>query len=317
MWCTQELGSPRAQRAASQAQEEINDILEYADSPPGSSHAGDGAAESSPQAYKRQRVTSEGRNTEHGWSMGDMEDLGGVAHGPVGPHYGRGAVWDGGGSGAVAPGRNASPQRHADVYTPGAQLGVFAGVSQESEFDWDAVSSMPREPQQRPEESTADVCHEADMQLVNTTPEEVVMDSASEGEQVEHHEHIPQVDGAYDASDEDELELELSAQQQQASGSLAAASQDLPQRPSRTAASGSQGSSQRYGLIPLQRASASTASAPAMLLTSPQGNSKGATLHSIHTLLNRVCSPRHRLRVSSFDYEPSIFLLNLKEYRVW
>ncbi|BDA47990.1 probable DNA polymerase zeta catalytic subunit [Coccomyxa sp. Obi] len=269
-----EEGSPRAQRAASQAQEEINDILEYADSPPGPSHAGnhsDGAAERSPEPGKRQRMTNEGRVTGHGWSMGDMEDLGGVAHGPVGPHHGRGAVWDGGGS-AVTPGRNVSLQRHADVYTPGAQLGVFAGVSQESDFDWGAVSSMPRRPQQQSEQTAADV---PNVQLGNTATEEVVMDSASEGEQVEHQAGIPQVDGAYDASDEEELELESSAQHQQASGSLAAASQDLLQRPSRATASGSQGSSQRYGLIPLQRASASTASAPTMLPSSSQGNSKG------------------------------------------
>lgn len=282
--CTQEEGSPRAQRAASQAQEEINDILEYADSPPGPSHAGShlhGATEPSPQPGKRQRMTND--MTDQRPSTGDMEDIGGVAHGPVGPHYGRGAVWDGGGS-AVTPGREASPQRHADLYTPGAQLGVFAGVSQESEFDWGAVSSMPRRPLQLPEQSRADVSLRPDMQLGDTGPEEVVMDSASKGEQMEHQADIPQVDGANDASDEDELEVESSAQQQQASGSLAAASQELLQRPSRTAASDSQGSSQRYGLIPLQRASTSTASAPAILPNSSQDISKGVVLHSVGPL---------------------------------
>lgn len=107
----------RIVRTASQAQEECEAILGCADSPspsaggredPAWAAAGPGRAAGHPEAAfpsaadqeinKRCRAEAAGAELhDHGWSTVDMDDQGGDMHGPFGPHYGRSAVWDGGG----------------------------------------------------------------------------------------------------------------------------------------------------------------------------------------------------------------------------
>lgn len=281
--------TPRAERAASQAQEECEAILDCAGSPPGvplaafqpRGGADADAADEGLQPGKRQRMGMRQREPGHSWSMADMEDLGGDAHGPQGPHYGRSAVWDGGGN-AQGPGEaaTAAPEQHGGLGTPAARLGVFAGISQESDFDWGQVSSVPRLPDQReqPWQGTEDSFKTPHAVLGNAADNEVVMDSGSEQDDGERGgRQLPQVDGADDVSDEDDLHTAATGQQE-ASRGLATASQGQPRATQRAAASDSQGSSQRYGLIPLMRASPSTASAPAMLPGGSQADSKGASI---------------------------------------
>lgn len=276
--CTQE-GTPRAERAASQAQEEVEGILDCADTPPRPPHArskSPGAANEGLQPGKRQRAGQDDREIGHGWSMADMEDLGGDAHGPLGPYYGRSAVWDGGGT-SVAAGGGASPERHAGVGTPGGQLGVFAGISQESDFDWGAVSSVPRPPEHSLRQPGGGNNRTPNALPGGDVGEDVVMDSGSEPDLPDVPAHLPQVDGADDVSSDDE-DLQPEGSLEQHTTGLAAPSQEPVQRRPTAAASGSQGSSQRYGFIPLLRASPSTASAPAAMPGSSRADGKGVLL---------------------------------------
>lgn len=214
-----------------------------------------------------------------------MEDLGGNPHGPMGPYHGRSAVWDGGGPLVAAGGTavaarglyRASPERYADIGTPGGQLGVFAGISQESNFDWGAISSVPRGGANSLTQHGGDIYRTPDVLPGGAATEDVVMDSGSEPDLQEGPPYLPQMDGADDVSSDEEQEMQPTVSQGQHASGLAATSQEHMQPRQRAGASGSQGSSQRYGFIPLLRASPSTASAPAAMLTSSHANnSRGA-----------------------------------------
>lgn len=167
--------------------------------------------------------------------MGDIEALGRDTTAPMGPQQGSNATWDGGGGPA---GVAAASLRD--------QLGVFEGYSDDDDFNWSLISSV--RPQPRPENPGG-----------SSSPD-------ARG--------FPQVDGAGDDSASGDSASRPDLQDMDGKQTHEADSRDSPKekavRPlgagqQRVGSAGSQqtqSSSQRFGSLPLQKASPSTASAP-------------------------------------------------------
>jgi hypothetical protein len=133
----------------------------------------------------------------------------------------------------------------------GRQYGVLDGTSQESDLDWEVLSAVAKHARR---ESTHDPYEAA---LGDIIKEAAHPDSPEE--QPDPNRAIPQLDGVDDTSDDEVVPGDGTKESQRI----------LP--------SESQGSSQRYGTIPLLRASPSTASAPAGLHQPSTSDSRGAT----------------------------------------
>ena len=182
---------------------------------------------------------------EHG--LKDVEALGGNAPAPMGPQQGSNATWDGGGSAF----------RAAGLFSLQDQLGVFEGYSEDEDFNWSLVSSRPLpDPHGAQHPDSRSPQHEEH----GSSPQEA--------------DQLPQVDGAGDDSISGDDGTRSGVQDPDKGLLQEADSRDGPrQRSSHSNAAqqsadpaGSQqthSSSQRFGGLPLQKPSPSTASAPA------------------------------------------------------
>ena len=236
-------------------------------------------------ARERQR-----RRTEQG--VTDMEDLGGGLHGPVGPHYGRSAVWDGGTAAhartvqrplpfqdaPAADGQGAAVALGEEVEaTPGRGMGIFEGMSQEDDgVDWGALGTLRKG---TPEAERARQIRRRSlpvaMALDLVQPEQQAHDEAAaagaagEGDLQQQQQQdtrmpdIPQVDGAADTSDTDAEVPELEEQQGSMGTSRALSGRVGSQKGRRGGNSQGGSSQQRYAQLPVARACLSSASAPA------------------------------------------------------
>ena len=177
----------------------------------------------------------------------DVEGLGGNAPAPMGPQQGSNATWDGGGSFSRALG----------PFSLQDQLGVFEGYSEDEDFNWSLVSSRPLlDPQNAYQ------------------PDSLSPQHGEHGSSPQDGGQLPQVDGAGDDSISGEDGSRSGLQDPDGGPNQEADSRDTPlQNSSHSRASlpaadlagceQAQSSSQRFGGLPLQKASPSTASAPA------------------------------------------------------
>ena len=165
----------------------------------------------------------------------------------MGPQQGSNATWDGGGSAF----------RAAGLFSLQDQLGVFEGYSEDEDFNWSLVSSRP-----------LPAPHDAQQPDSRSPQHEEHGSSPQEADQ------LPQVDGAGDDSISGDDGTRSGVQDPDDGPLQEADSRDGPRQTSSHSNANQQSadpagsqqthsSSQRFGGLSLQKASPSTASAPA------------------------------------------------------